>query len=430
MADVAPWEDAVGNYASNVGSALGNLWSTATSVAPWEAGAGMVQAAGEAGSGLLHGLNSAVNDLLPGSPESKSDIDWQIQTDPVLNYHPNNTTAQAATDLLGQTFSPISSAASWANNQILRFGGEAAAATAADLATLATGEVKAPWESDLTKSDMTTYHGSPHIFSPTDANPLGEFDLSKMGTGEGAQAYGHGIYVAENQKVAQSYTGSDGTGPAAYSVKGQPTSDPLSSYVAGSVYNHGKADTVAFFKKTAAEEAANGGRLNPDFEENWFARAADMAQGMKKSDVTRQEGNFYHVDVPDEHVANMLDWDKPLAQQPDAVQGMARDYLKSKGYLNPTDNGPRQLTNAFKAYTMEVGGIGDGDSGGTVYGLLSRRFGGDAQASQALAAAGVPGAKYLDDGSRQAGRGTRNYVLYDPSVATITKRIGPQAPWE
>ena len=29
--------------------------------------------------------------------------------------------------------------------------------------------------------------------------------MSKIGTGEGAQAYGHGIYVAENPKVAEAY---------------------------------------------------------------------------------------------------------------------------------------------------------------------------------------------------------------------------------
>ena len=35
---------------------------------------------------------------------------------------------------------------------------------------------------------FTAYHGSPHAFD--------QFDLSKIGTGEGAQAYGHGMYLA------------------------------------------------------------------------------------------------------------------------------------------------------------------------------------------------------------------------------------------
>lgn len=46
---------------------------------------------------------------------------------------------------------------------------------------------------------IKAYHGSPHDFD--------RFDLSKIGTGEGAQAYGHGLYFAENENVAQTYKG-------------------------------------------------------------------------------------------------------------------------------------------------------------------------------------------------------------------------------
>src|SRR6188768_1156238 len=44
---------------------------------------------------------------------------------------------------------------------------------------------------------IRAYHGSPHDFD--------RFDLSKIGTGEGAQAYGHGLYMAENEGTARSY---------------------------------------------------------------------------------------------------------------------------------------------------------------------------------------------------------------------------------
>ena len=42
---------------------------------------------------------------------------------------------------------------------------------------------------------IKAYHGSPYDFD--------KFDLSKIGTGEGAQAYGHGLYFAEEPAVAQ-----------------------------------------------------------------------------------------------------------------------------------------------------------------------------------------------------------------------------------
>ena len=41
---------------------------------------------------------------------------------------------------------------------------------------------------------ITAYHGSPHSFD--------QFDLSKIGTGEGAQSYGSGLYFAENEGTA------------------------------------------------------------------------------------------------------------------------------------------------------------------------------------------------------------------------------------
>ena len=44
---------------------------------------------------------------------------------------------------------------------------------------------------------IKVYHGSPHKFD--------KFDMSKIGTGEGAQAYGHGLYYAESPKVANDY---------------------------------------------------------------------------------------------------------------------------------------------------------------------------------------------------------------------------------
>ena len=53
---------------------------------------------------------------------------------------------------------------------------------------------------------MTGYHGTPHKFPPTKNNPLGEFDPAKIGTGEGAQAYGQGAaYIAESKQTAKDY---------------------------------------------------------------------------------------------------------------------------------------------------------------------------------------------------------------------------------
>ena len=49
------------------------------------------------------------------------------------------------------------------------------------------------------KAGIRAYHGSPHDFD--------RFDMSKIGTGEGAQAYGHGLYFAENERGGEKLQG-------------------------------------------------------------------------------------------------------------------------------------------------------------------------------------------------------------------------------
>jgi hypothetical protein len=50
---------------------------------------------------------------------------------------------------------------------------------------------------NLAKNIIKTYHGSPHQFD--------KFDLDKLGSGVGAQAYGHGLYTSDNPNVARGY---------------------------------------------------------------------------------------------------------------------------------------------------------------------------------------------------------------------------------
>src|SRR6185312_13801657 len=69
---------------------------------------------------------------------------------------------------------------------------------AADLAMMTTlGAGAVPQDANALNMGIKAYHGSPHDFDA--------FDLSKIGTGEGAQAYGHGLYFAENPAVAGAY---------------------------------------------------------------------------------------------------------------------------------------------------------------------------------------------------------------------------------
>jgi len=46
------------------------------------------------------------------------------------------------------------------------------------------------------------------------------------------------------------------------------------------------------------------------------------------------------------------------------------------------------------------------------------------EASRILHEAGIPGVKYLDEGSRQAGKGTSNVVVFDDKLISILKKYG------
>jgi hypothetical protein len=45
-------------------------------------------------------------------------------------------------------------------------------------------------------------------------------------------------------------------------------------------------------------------------------------------------------------------------------------------------------------------------------------------AADALHQAGIPGIKYLDQGSRSAGEGSHNYVVFDANTMNIIRRYG------
>ena len=60
-------------------------------------------------------------------------------------------------------------------------------------------------EEDERYSRVRVFHGSPHRFAAEDGHPFGRFRNDKMGTGEGAQAFGWGHYLTNVEGVARGY---------------------------------------------------------------------------------------------------------------------------------------------------------------------------------------------------------------------------------
>jgi hypothetical protein len=268
-------------------------------------------------------------------------------------------------------------------------------------------DLTTPLEIDQTlpaQMDITAYHGSPHDFD--------RFDSSKIGMGEGAQAYGHGLYFSENPDVARSYrdalkrggTIDLGSGPLA----NQQAADAIFARLTEA---HGADVKVHNVAGAAADMLARHGDNAAANLEHVF-RGADEYQPIVKAaaDILRTAkpstgGSLYETNIKAE-LEDFIDWDKPLDQQSEKAKTFLNNELTR--YLGTTYD--RQIDN-FK--NLEAGEI------------LSQTRGVNAsspQTAQAARDAGLAGIRYLDQGSRGAGEGTRNYVVFDDSKLDILKR--------
>ena len=264
--------------------------------------------------------------------------------------------------------------------------------------------------------EMTVYHGTPHQFPATEANPLGEFDASKIGTGEGAQAYGHGIYVAENPDVAKGYrvglTRADRVGPFRAGLA--KIGDMPAKELGQDVWE--VADVLASQNIGIDKYIAN---LQKKFEENKNESSQKVIQELieqaKKVEPQFREKNvwwdepgaLYTVDLPDEHIERMLDWDKPLSDQSETIQNLARKVGTGKS-AGPTKAKLKAFVEGKE--NPDAGVVARGED---LYRALSDYGGQSVEGSRALQAVGIPGIKYLDAGSRgQGGSGTRNFVIF------------------
>ena len=243
-------------------------------------------------------------------------------------------------------------------------------------------------------------HGSPHAFE--------KFDFSKIGTGEGAQAYGHGGYFGQgfDSPIAKEYqrqlAGKD------EGIVGQIASNAI--------------------KGRTPEQAID--YLTPT--NNMTKEAAQVQQ--QAIDLIKQglasKGHLYNVELKWPNAAreasdplgehHLLDWDAPISEQP---SGILKALKKSDFYKSAKEK--------YKT-TKEWYHNPDTKTGESFYKYLQSGLSDDvreggmspAEASDYFRAINIPGIRYLDQGSRGAGSGTRNYVMFDDQFPEIVSRNG------
>ena len=231
------------------------------------------------------------------------------------------------------------------------------------------------------------YHGTPHTIK-------GKFDISKVGTGEGAQAYGHGMYFAENPSVATQYKNilskPEFTKNAeGIELRGQLPRMLEESYseltAKNGIQQTNYGDVVDVVKQRLDRQMKDALKSN---DMDWYNKVADMKIDLArfKENPPPNTGNLYKVDIPDEYIPNMLDWDKPISQQPKIIQDAFKQAISIEG-------DPYNL----KRFKNPVGAD-------FYYGLTKNNATDQLpkEASDFLNNLGIKGIRYLDEGSRNA----------------------------
>lgn len=195
------------------------------------------------------------------------------------------------------------------------------------------------------------WHGSPHDFE--------RFDLARIGSGEGAQAFGHGLYFAEKESVARSY---------------RDNVDRDIGYTDA-------ADEALYWLNQADRDKARAERLyRENASKNGETPSTEVLEHFRP-------GNLYRVRIAGNR-EHFLDWDKPLGEQSEFVQQAVKKIYDRHGWEYESDGvSVEDWHREFQVAARE----GGQDTGQEDLSALLRE-------------AGIPGIKYFDQGSRGAGQ--------------------------
>lgn len=258
--------------------------------------------------------------------------------------------------------------------------------------------------------------------------PLGRMRMDKLGTGEGVQAYGPGLYTAQNEGIARHYRDMLATpGTASLITRASPDAHiPHGSKIReiAASLGDGLGQTPEEFKSSIVNRLRNPSENAGQYEREQLNMIADeLEAGLwdVKPSTMGDKGSMYEVNINADPKA-FLDWDKPLGQQPESV----RSAFASLGI--PERLAPVMGENAYRALEDQSGSI-DWPVGASLVERNAARKTAAENARQKLLDAGIPGIKYLDEGSRnQALEPYYNIVRESDNVVVQQKMARSEKP--
>lgn len=202
---------------------------------------------------------------------------------------------------------------------------------------------------------QTAWHGSPYDFE--------HFDLGAMGSGEGRQVHGWGLYFAKDRKISEGYKDFlknlrstvviDGKKFVGYKngfrdEEGNRPSDKKLRFALLNLSLEGSREKAIQRVSELARTSKGTG-----FEED-YAGALKILKDSQTASVERPEAKLYEVDIPDNDV--LLDEDKFLKDQPKAVQKAIADYYRSRPdfYFAPEGDSLKDSTTTGEGFYKDV----------------------------------------------------------------------------
>ena len=246
---------------------------------------------------------------------------------------------------------------------------------------------------------QSAYHGTPHRFN--------EFSLDAIGTGEGAQAHGWGLYFAQDKTTGERYKTGLGVN---ITLDGKSFYDGVRGRLESSTGNSIADNTLLAFNGNIDEAIAE---LQDDVDYGMpeAVEALEVLQSIKADSRLRVEerGQLFEVDIPENDV--LLDEQKKFSEQPENVRKAIEKLFLEHPEINFTDaDGNDRLF--FIRDMNEYTGAG-------IYRLISNRLssqgGGnsDMAASRLLNEYGVKGITY------EGGQDGRCFVVFDDKAVKV-----------
>jgi len=276
------------------------------------------------------------------------------------------------------------------------------------------------------KSDgIFAFHGS--------ADDFDEFKLSKIGTGEGAQAFGSGLYFTDSKDIAKFYKEGvrgfkDLQGKVEYNYKGKIfklTSDTAKTKeelgVAKIIENaistnkypeKAKENLIKILEKDIkTAQSRNDTSDISDLLIKSYKKDLDAIKNINISNFEQSKGKTYEVNIKTV-TDNLLDYDKPLSEQSETVKKVIESLRMN---ISPKTKGS-QIYEKIGSVLSEP--PFNNTISNTTNPVTSKKV------SEKLNSLGVKGIKY--NAGKLSGKESNatNYVIFDDKIIDVMAKYG------